>query len=343
VLDATGQNLAWFWDQWIYQAGHPQFVVTAAYDSVSTAEVLTVQQTQADSAAADVIGPRFVTPEVFRGSVWLRVGTSTGDLRIKAELNQREQVIRIPGVKSPPTMVVFDEHNAVLKTLTFEQPTSWLATQLARDPDLWNRSWVIDQLASRTGDSLAVGALANAARRGDYYLTRAQAASALRGFPERLAQPALEAATRDTSSAVREAALNSLSAIGGQRALTVARTAWKSDSSYEVRASALTALAHLDSADATEAIVAGLNTPSYRDVIQTAAIAAAVQTPDSTLINALEKILGDQPGPAIALADLASKGNTRALTTLVRHKNDTRIWVRRWVQEAIERELQKTP
>jgi aminopeptidase N len=343
VLDATGQNLAWFWDQWIYQAGHPQFVVTAAYDSVSTAEVLTVQQTQADSAAADVIGPRFVTPEVFRGSVWLRVGTSTGDLRIKAELNQREQVIRIPGVKSPPTMVVFDEHNAVLKTLTFEQPTSWLATQLARDPDLWNRSWVIDQLASRTGDSLAVGALANAARRGDYYLTRAQAATALRGFPQKLALPALETATRDTSSAVREAAINSLSAIGGKRAWTAARTAWKSDSSYEVRASALTALAHLDSADAPEAIVAGLNTPSYRDVIQTAAIAAAVQTPDSTLINALEKILGDQPGPAIALADLASKGDTRALTTLVRHKNDTRIWVRRWVQEAIERELQKTP
>jgi HEAT repeat protein len=240
-------------------------------------------------------------------------------------------------------MVVFDEHNAVLKTLTFEQPTSWLAAQLAVDPDLWNRSWIIDQLANRSVDSLALSALAKAARRGDYYLTRAQAATALRGFPETLAVPPLEAATLDTSSAVREAAINSLSAIGGDRALAAARTAWKSDSSYEVRASALTALAHLDSTDAREVIVAGLNTRSYRDVIQTAAVAAAVQAPDSTLIDALEKILGDQPAPAMALADLASKGDTRALTTLVRHKNDTRAWVRRWVQDAIERELEKTP
>jgi aminopeptidase N len=343
VLDATGQNLAWFWDQWIYEAGHPQFVVTAAYDSASSAMALTLHQTQSDSAPTDIIGPRFTTPEIFRGAVWVWVGTSTGDLRVKAELNQREQVIRIPGVKSRPTMVVFDEHNAVLKKLTFEQPTIWLATQLIRDPDLWNRSWVIDQLATRTGDSLAVSALSNAARRADYYLTRAQAATALRGFPERLAVPPLEAAMRDTSSAVREAAMNSLSAIGGEQALAAARTAWKGDSSYEVRASALTALAHLDSADAREAIVAGLNTRSYRDVIQTAAVAAAVQVPDSTLIDALENVLGDQPGPAMALADLASKGDTRALTTLVRHKNDTRTWVRRWVQDAIEGELEKTP
>ena len=32
-------------------------------------------------------------------------------------------------------MVVFDDGNAVLKTLTFEQPTAWLATQLERDPN----------------------------------------------------------------------------------------------------------------------------------------------------------------------------------------------------------------
>ena len=25
VLDATGENLDWFWDQWIYRAGYPEF------------------------------------------------------------------------------------------------------------------------------------------------------------------------------------------------------------------------------------------------------------------------------------------------------------------------------
>jgi HEAT repeat protein len=259
------------------------------------------------------------------------------------ELDRREQLIRISGVKSPPVMVVFDENNAMLKSLTFEQPTRWLATQLARDPDLWNRSWVIEQLGRRTSDSLAAAALARAARGADYYLTRAQAAAALRGFPEPIAVPPLEAAAKDTSSGVREAAIAALGGVGGERAMAAARAAWKSDSSYEVRASALAALARLDSTGAKGAVLAGLATPSYRADSQTAAIAAAAESPDSAMIDGLEKILGQQRLPALVLADLASKGDTRALTALVRHKDDPRVWVRRWVQEAIEQELEKTP
>ena len=343
VLDATGQNLDWFWSQWIYQAGHPEFVVTAAYDSAAGALALTVRQTQVDTARADSTGFRFTTPLVFRGVVSIRVGTSRGDLRKQVELDRREQLIRIPGVKSPPTMVVFDENNAMLKSLTFEQPTRWLAAQLPRDPDLWNRNWVIEQLSRRTGDSLAAAALARAARSADYSLTRAQAAAALRGFPEPVAVPPLEAAARDTSSAVREAAISALGRVGGEPAVAAARAAWKSDSSYEVRASALTALARLDSTGAKGAVLAGLATLSYRDVIQNAAIAAAAESPDSAMIDGLEKILGQQRLPALVLADLASKGDTRALTALVRHKDDPRVWVRRWVQEAIAQELEKTP
>jgi HEAT repeat protein len=238
-------------------------------------------------------------------------------------------------------MVVFDEHNSMLKSLSFEQPTRWLTNQLGRDPDLWNRSWVIDQLARRTSDSLAGAALARATRSADYFRTRAEAAAALRGFPEPVAGPPLEAALNDTSSAVREAAITALGAVGGERALLAARNAWKNDSSYEVRASALAALARLDSVGAQGEVLAGLTTPSYRNTIQNAAIAAAAQSPDSMMIEGLEKILGQQRLPALVLADLASKGDTRALTTLVRHKDDPRPWVRRWVLEAIEQELEK--
>jgi aminopeptidase N len=340
VLDATGQNLDWFWSQWIYQAGHPEFVVTAAYDSAAGSLALTVRQTQVDTARVDSTGFRFTTPLVFRGAVSIRVGTSKGDLRRRVELDQREQLIRIAGVQSSPTMVVFDENNAMLKTLTFEQPTLWLATQLVHDADLWNRSWVIEQLSRRTGDSLAAVALASAARNANYYLTRAQAAAALRGFPESVAVPPLETAIRDTSAAVREAAIVALAGVGGDRALSAARAAWTSDSSYEVRAAALASWARLDSTGAKEAVLAGLAMPSYRDVIQNAAIAAASESPDSLMIAGLEKILGQQQLPALVLADLASKGDTRALTALVRHKSDTRPWVRRWVQEAIDEELE---
>src|SRR4051812_36477254 len=72
VLDATGQNLDWFWNQWIYQAGHPEFTVSAAYDSAAAALSLNVTQTQADTARADSAGLCYSPPQVFRGAVSIR-------------------------------------------------------------------------------------------------------------------------------------------------------------------------------------------------------------------------------------------------------------------------------
>jgi aminopeptidase N len=341
VLDATGENLSWFWSQWVYQSGHPELVVSAAYDSADASLSLTVRQAQVDTASADSTGLRYATPAVFRAPLAIRVATAKGDVRSRVLLDQREQVVRIPGVRSPPTMVVFDEDNGLLKTLTFEQPTRWLATQLSRDPNLWNRDWVIEQLARRTGDSLAGAALARAARSADYYRIRAEAALALRGFPAELAVPPLEAAARDTSAGVREAAVLALGAIGGERAQALALAAWTRDSSYEVRAGALSVLARLDSAGSGELILKGLATPSYRDIIQTAAIASARERPDSAVVEGLGRVLGEQKLAALTLAALARQGDTHALSILVRHRDDKRPWVRRWVLEAIDRELEK--
>ena len=63
-------------------------------------------------------------------------------------------------------------------------------------------------------------------------------------------------------------AIGSLGGVGGERALALARRAWAADSSYEVRAAALVALARLDPIGSREAIEEGLRTDSYRDVIR---------------------------------------------------------------------------
>src|SRR4029077_12127992 len=65
VLDATGENLAWFWEQWMYGAGHPHFAVTAAYDTAARTLALSVKQTQQDSATGDSTVPRYQPAAVF--------------------------------------------------------------------------------------------------------------------------------------------------------------------------------------------------------------------------------------------------------------------------------------
>jgi hypothetical protein len=76
-------------------------------------------------------------------------------------------------------------------------------------------------------------------------------------------------------------------------------------------------------------------------VIQQAAINAAGESADSAVVDGLEKILGEQRQAALTLATLARRGDTRALSALVRHRDDKRPWVRRWVLDSIERELEK--
>ena len=342
VLDATGENLDWFWNQWIYAAGHPRFVVTAAYDTAARKLTLTVKQTQPDSGKADSTGLRFETPKVFRMPVAIRLGTGGGggggggDVVRRVELTAREQTIEIPELPGAPTMVVFDDGNTILKELTFDQPTSWLATQLKRDPDLWNRQWAIEQLAHRPGDAAAVAALAEAATAADYFRTRAAAVEALGELPAASAAAPLAAALRDTSAQVRRAAVAALGQLGGARAADLARTTFHDDPSYEVRAAALTALVRADSTASDSAIAWGLATPSYQDVVQEAAYRLIAQMGDTGAIPRVESLLATDHFAAHVLAALAARGSAHALDVLAVHLNDDRRAVRRWVVEAFQ-------
>src|SRR6266480_4196489 len=336
VLDATGENLDWFWSQWVYDAGHPRFVVTAAYDTTARKLMLTVKQTQTDSAKADSTGLAFETPKVFRMPVTIRVGTVSGDVVRRVELAAREQTIEIPGLASAPTMVVFDDGNTIVKELTFDQPTPWLATQLKRDPDLWNRQWAIDQLGQRPADAAAVAALAEAATGADYFRTRAGAIEALGELPAASTAAPLAAALRDTSAQVRRAAIAALGQLGGARAAELARATFQTDPSYEVRAAALTALVHADSTARDSAVAWGLATPSYQDVIQEAAYRIIAQTRDTAAIPRVEERLATDRLAAHVLAALAARGSGHALDLLAAHLNDNRPVVRRWVVEAFQ-------
>jgi len=278
---------------------------------------------------------RFTVPAAFRMPLVIRVGTAAGDVTQRVEINAREQTVVVPGVASAPTMVVFDDGNHVLKSLAFDQPTAWLATELARDADLWDREWAIGELAKRTDDGAAEAALADAAAHADYFLTRAEAVEALGGFGAG-AYPAVSAALADTSAAVRGAAVTALGALGGggAQAAALARAAWTSDSSYEVRAAAAAALIRLDSAGARDVIAAALAEPSYGDAIQNAALQAIAQRNDTSFVGAVDQLVGASRNAVYVLAALGARGSPHALDLLSGHLDDARRAVRGWALQA---------
>ena len=329
-LDATGENLDWFFNEWMYAAGYPSFTVSAAYDTAAHRVMVIARQTQRDSLRADSTGLRYAIPETFRMPLSIRVGTAGGDVVRNAWVRQREDTIVVDSVMSPPTMVVFDDGNRILKSLMFDQPTAWLATQLTHDAYLWDREWVLTQLARRHTDPAAAAAVANAVVNADYASTRALAVSAIDTFPSDVALPAIDHALHDTSSVVRAAAATALGQIGGQRALDLARTAWRSDSSYSVRASAFTSLVRLDSTGGRALIAEALRTPSYRDAIQNAALTAVARSADASFDDQLQPLVGEQQMVTQVLGARARRGDQHALELLLSDLNDQRAYVRRW-------------
>ena len=119
--------------------------------------------------------------------------------------------------------------------------------------------------------------------------------------------------------------------LGGDRAIALIDGALQHASSYGVRAEAGGALASAHAPNLREAIVTGLETPSYRDGIQQGALGAIAQSGDTTFLGTVDSLVPTARLAPYVLAALANKGSDHALDLLARHLNDDRAFVRRRV------------
>jgi aminopeptidase N len=114
--DASGQNLDWFFEQWVSKAGHPQLSVRQDYNNATKTLTLTVSQTQK---------PDSTTPAVFRLPVEVEFSLPKGEKQVeKIDINQREQKFTFK-VPVKPTKVTFDKREQImLKKVEFSQTKS---------------------------------------------------------------------------------------------------------------------------------------------------------------------------------------------------------------------------
>lgn len=247
IRTSTGKELGWFFDEWVFKGGHPDYRVSATYDPKRKAEVLTVAQTQRVSANIPIFDMP-IEVAFFAG----------GNQKVETQIRDDEaaQTFVIP-LAFRPSWVDFDPNDILYKTVVFDKMNEELIREARSDPYMMSRLWAAQQLGGRlkADQTCCVRALTEVLEGDSFYAVRIEAASSLGASRSDQARQALLNAMRQPDSRVRAAAVSAMSNFLGDRGViaTLIRTL-REDPSYAVQAAAAEALGRSDSESARGAL-----------------------------------------------------------------------------------------
>jgi hypothetical protein len=244
--EATGRDLRWFFDQWVYGAGYPVLSVATAPEKDGLR--VTVEQTQpAGSGQTDA----------FRVSVPWRVGPSGA--KGVLDVRRRKQSFLLPA--AGPYLRVGDGGGTLARIRVKQVLAEWIAMLDDPDPHRPHRGrrgarGGPDDAATPLARVLAKDASTPCAGREDAWRTRRRPRRRARGCacrPDACAETVADARRSDDEAAAHSAAL-------------------ASDANSYVKAAAARALGKQHAEGAFETLTALLSQDSHREVVRAAAL-----------------------------------------------------------------------
>jgi len=254
IEKATGRNLLFLFDQYVFRGGHPDYKIAYAWDADSQLAKVTIIQTQAKESKTGS------DSELFDLKIPIAFGYTQQESDVEAthelpllktftvRVHEREQSFYFP-LEKKPQFISFDCGNNYLKTVSLEYPTPELKAQLQSDPDPISRIYAAKALAKKGGLE-AVKALSEALRNDRFWGVRVEAAKQLAQVKLDQAAAAVIAGLDDKDARVRRSVVEALSKIKTPESYDALKQLLeKGDASYYVEASAASALGKMVSAN----------------------------------------------------------------------------------------------
>ncbi|KZL50387.1 aminopeptidase [Nodularia spumigena CENA596] len=249
IEKATGRNLTFLFDQYVYRGGHPDFKVAYAWDGDANLAKVTVSQTQADkNDSKDLFDLKIPI-----GFGYTQPGKTAQLNTFTVRVNEREQSFYFP-LAEKPQFVSFDVGNHFLKTVTLEYSVPELKAQLEFDPNPISRIYAAEALAKKGGLE-ATNALSNALKNDSFWGVQVEAAKQLAEIKLDQAFDGLVPGLQDQNAFVRRAVVEALATIKTHDSYKAVKNLVKNgDPSYYVEASASRALGSIASVNLAEKV-----------------------------------------------------------------------------------------
>lgn len=302
--EASGQDLGWFFDQWLYKAGHPEYKVRWEWDDATKIACVIVDQAQ----KTDALTPLFRMPVEIR-FLW----NDREAVTRRVMLEGKEQRCYFP-CEVKPGAVQFDPAGWLCKTLEFgKSKEEWLC-QAKRATEALGRQEAVGQLGGQGGDD-SVAVCVEALEKDADYGVRCAAAGALGALRGDKSRDALLAAlVAEKNSRVRKDVARTLGNFGEDAVVAALSKALNEDTSYSVRSSAVEALLQAAPKKARETIEAALAQDSHHEGVRNTGLRALVDREGTRVLELLAvwSQYGSNPharGTALGALARLGKGN----------------------------------
>lgn len=240
IEKATGRNLLFLFDQYVYRGGHPEYKLGYSWDADYKMAKVTVTQTQVDPK------DKHSAKELFDLNLPIAFGYDRGKQPVEFQtfmvrVHEQEQSFYF-GLSEKPLFISFDQGNHYLKQVSLEYPMPELKAQLKQDPDPLSRIYAAQSLAKKGGLEV-VKSLGEALTTDGFWGVRVEVAKQLAQIKLDQVLPALKPGLKDKDARVRRAVVEAMATFKTDESYKAIKPlAEKGDPSYYVEASALRAV-----------------------------------------------------------------------------------------------------
>jgi aminopeptidase N len=261
----SGLDLEYFFDQWVYSPGFPEYNVSYNWDSENKLAELEVEQT---NAGVDEI-PLYTSP------VKVRFTFDDGHKVTKnIRMKEKKESLFFPFDKAPAN-VNFDPQNSMLKKLKFSKPKEMHIYQLKNDDNSMERIRAAGELGSSFPDDDVVQALAESVDKDKFWAVQLEAGKAIGKIGSKKALESLLARTSHKDHRTRRGIAFGLRGFTGlkdaerEKAIDSLIQILESDEAYYARGYAAWSLGfYKDSDKAFDALKRAVSQESINDMVR---------------------------------------------------------------------------